>query len=63
MRLEKLCTLRMQYREGAWLASYGENEYAGSGPGRATSLARGFAGRCTGRIIRDGAKIASGVRT
>ena len=62
MRLEKLCTLRMQYREGTWLAPYGENEYAGSGPGRATSLARGFAGRCTGRIIRDGAKILISIK-
>jgi len=34
MRLEELCTLRMQYREGTWLAPYGENEYAGFGTGK-----------------------------
>ena len=34
MRLEELCTLRMQCREGTWLAPYGENEYAGFGTGK-----------------------------
>jgi len=34
MRLEELCTLRMQCREGTWLAPYGENEFAGFGTGK-----------------------------
>src|SRR3989442_14169484 len=34
MRFEELCTLRMQYGEGTWLAPYGENEYAGFGAGK-----------------------------
>src|SRR3989442_12082945 len=34
MRFEELCTLRMQYGEGTWLAPYGESEYAGFGTGK-----------------------------
>ncbi len=34
MRFEELCTLRMQYGEGTWLAPYGETEYAGFGTGK-----------------------------
>ena len=35
MRLEELCTLRMRYDEGTWLAPYGEHEYEGFGTGKA----------------------------
>ena len=31
MRLEELCTMRMRYDEGTWLAPYGEHEYVGFG--------------------------------
>src|SRR5881409_2308604 len=34
MRFEELCTLRMQYGEGTWLAPCGETEYAGFGTGK-----------------------------
>src|SRR2546428_10530838 len=34
MRSEELCTLRMQYGEGTWLAPYGESENAGFGTGK-----------------------------
>ena len=64
MRFEELCTLRMQYGEGTWLAPYREHEYAGFGTGKGdVSSVRGSAERCTGRIIRGGARISSGVRT
>ena len=63
MRFEELCTLRMQYGEGTWLAPYGENEYAGFGTGKGDVAGPRIRGTMHGRIIRDGAKIASGVRT
>src|SRR3989449_8596720 len=63
MRLEGLCTLRMRYGEGTWLAPYGENEYTGFGTGKGDVVGPKIRGTMHWANLPRRREDASGVRT